>query len=73
MGLGGEISGEMQKARHDKAVEEPPRERQRRIGQNIKQAGDQKVRQALEVVELDSPDAVDRRVRLKLPRAGVGG
>jgi hypothetical protein len=59
MGLRAEISGKMEQARRDKAVEQPPRQQQRRIGQYKEETGGQKVRQTFEIIELDAADAVD--------------
>src|SRR6266508_1776433 len=69
---GGKIGREVQEPRHNIAIEKPTRERQRWLGQNEEKAGDKEVRQALQVIQLDSPDPVDALVRLELLRIGLG-
>jgi hypothetical protein len=68
VGTCGEIGRKVQKPRHNIAVEKPTRERQRRLGQNEEKAGNKEVRQALQIIQLDSPDALDALVRLELLR-----
>ncbi len=48
VGLRGEIGGKVQEPRYDVAVQQPLRERERRRGQNKKQAGNEEERQVIE-------------------------
>jgi hypothetical protein len=65
--LSGETGGEVQQPRRHIAVEEPLREQQRRLGEDIEKAGDREERQVLQVVHLDSPDSLDALVGLRSP------
>lgn len=73
MRLRGEVRREVQQARYHVAVEQDPRLKQRRVGKDEQQASDEEERQVLQVVHLDTPDALDALVGQQLLgiRAGV--
>src|ERR1700761_8298342 len=66
MGPSSEISDKVQEPRDHITIEEPTRKKQRRIGQHEEKAGDEKKGQALQVVQLDTADALDALVRFEL-------
>jgi hypothetical protein len=72
MGPCGEIGDDVQEPRHHVAVEEHLREQQRWLGKDEEKAGDEEERQVLQVIQLDSPDALDAVVGLELLRIGLG-
>ena len=72
MGPRGEIGGKVQESRHDVSIEKHAREQQRGIRQDEEKTGDEEERQVLQVVQVNSPDALDGLVRFELLRIRRG-
>src|SRR5271170_3555824 len=66
-----EVGRKVQQPRNDIAIEEPSRDQKRWVGQDKEKAGGEKKRQVLEVIQLDSPDALDALNRLELLWVGL--
>jgi hypothetical protein len=72
MGLRRQISGKMQQAEDDVAVECEAGDEKRRRSENVKQSGGEKERDVLDMVALNAPEALDPVVGGELARVRLG-